>query len=347
MVRRLSRVIALLTLTQLLLPVTPVSAAPTWTEIYRTTQSYRESTGNYIVSSPGFQDTGTAVTNFQNSGAAWDLIRIRIQMTLSSNSTIYYSDVYFDRWSGATLADLQFPDYKNNLVINRNITNLVVASNYSNVKTGSYALGRLNIWPYNYGGAVSGLTPAGDPNTYDWDDTPIVIANGHGSYQLFNLTDTQTVFAWNMHRYGGTQDLGLGPNNSGTGSPDWTSNGTTWGNYGFQVQVFVGLKLTNGSVSTPAFSGVLKKGVATTLTATANGPGRITFYFQGKKIANCINRTLVDVSGTLTATCSYKPATTAPGLLTAQYQSNDTSSFSNAMSASVKIQASKRTNTRS
>ncbi|MEY4970016.1 MAG: hypothetical protein RLZZ277_247 [Actinomycetota bacterium] len=346
MLSRCVRVIVLALVAQFLLPVIPGQAAPTWTEIYRTTQSARDSNNINIFYSGGYEYNGTAVTNFQNSGAAWDLIRIRIQFTLTSGSQLYYSDVYFDRWPGATLSDLQFPDYRNSLVLNQNVSNIVVDSNYSAIKTGKFALGRIHFWPYNYAGQVSGLTPVGDSNTYDWDDTPSVVVNGHGSYQLFNLTDTQTVFAWNMHRYNGTQELGMGPNNSGTGAPDWTSNSTTWNNTNFKVQVFVGLKLTTGTVSAPSFSGTLKKGVATTLTATANGPGRITFFFQGKRIANCINRTLVDVSGTLTATCSYKPSTSAAGVLTAQYNSNDTSSYSNATSAAVKIQANKRTNTR-
>jgi hypothetical protein len=335
-----------LAVAQLPFVVQSAEAAPTWTQIYETTSSARESTGNYLSYTAGYEYNGTAVTNFTNSGKAWDLVRVRMQFTLASNSTTYYTDVYFDRWSGATLAELQFPDYRNTLVLNRTVTNLVVDSNFSGVTKGSFPLGAINIWPYNYSQSSSGISPAGSSSAYDWDDTPSVITNGHGSYQFFNLTDTQTVMAWNMHRYGGPADLGMGTNNSGTGSYDWTSNTVTWNNTNFKVQVFVGLKLTAGSVTAPTFSGSLKKGVSTTLTSTANGPGRITFFFKGKRIGNCINRTLVDVSGTLTATCSYKPSTSQAGELTAQFTSSDTSFFSNAISAATKTQASKRTTTR-
>lgn len=336
----------LLSFAQLPFLVQSAEAAPTWTQIYETTSSARESTGNYLSYTSGYEYNGTAVTNFTNSGKAWDVVRVRFQFTLTSNSTLYWTDLYFDRWSGATLSDLQFPDYRNNLYLNRTITNLVIDSNYSGVNKGSYALGAINIWPNNYSQANSGIVPAGSGTAYDWDDIQSITTNGHGSYQFFNLTDTQTVAAWNMHRYGGPVELGMGANNSGTGSPDWTSNSVTWNNTNFKIQVFVGLKLTVGTVSAPTFSGSLKKGVPTTLTATANGPGRITFLFKGKRIANCINKTLVDVSGTLTATCSYKPSTSQSGDLTAQFTSSDTSSFSNASSAATKTQASKRTTTR-
>ena len=336
----------LMAIAQLPFVVQSAEAAPTWTQIYETTSSARESTGNYLNYTPGYEYNGTAVTNFANSGKAWDLVRVRFQFTLTSNSTLYWTDLYFDRWSGASLSDLQFPDYRNTLVLNRTVTNMVVDSNYSGVSKGSFPLGAINIWPYNYSQSSSGITPAGSSSAYDWDDTPSVVTNGHGSYQFFNLTDTQTVAAWNMHRYGGPVELGMGANNSGTGSPDWTSNSATWNNTNFKIQVFVGLKLTAGTVSAPTFSGTLKKGVSTTLTATANGPGRITFFFQGKRIANCINRSLVDVSGIMTATCSYKPATSQPGELTAQFISSDTTFFTNASSAATKVQVSKRTTIR-
>lgn len=298
-----------------------------------------------MIYTSGYGYNGSAVTNFTNSGATWDRIRIRIQFTLTSNSTLYWSDVSFDKWSGATLADLQLPDHRNQLVLNRNITNLVVDSNYSAVKKGSYALGRIQFWPHNYSGAVSGLTPVGDNGSYDWDDTPSPTANGHGSYQLFNLVDTQTVFSWSMHRYAGPAEMGMGTNTTGSGAPDWTSNSSTWNNSNFMVQVYVGNSVTTGSISDPSFSGSLVKGVATTLTATANGPGKITFYFDGKRIPNCINRTLVNVSGTMTATCSYKPASTKIGNLSAKYTPLD-SSFTTAESGRVRVVPVKRSTSR-
>jgi hypothetical protein len=339
-------------LLQFCVPFESANAAPNWTLIYQTTTSYRiNPDGTYlggrdISYTSGFGRGGTAVTSFANSGAAWDRIRVRLEARLASNSTSYYTDVYFDKWAGATLASLEIPDITNGNSQQRNVTNLVVTSDYSGVKTGSFALGRLEWWPTNYGQAsAAGMSPSNSLNTYDWDDSFTPGSGDHGSFQVHNLTDTQTVLAWNMHRATGTQEIGMG--NAASGShPDWTGISGFFTNYGFKVQIFVGLALTTGTVSAPSFTGPLKKGISTTLTSTANGPGRITFLFQGKRIPNCINRSLVDTGGILTATCQYKPATSQAGDLKAQFISSDTSAFTNATSASIKVQASKRTNTR-
>ncbi len=327
-----------------IVPSVPASATPTWTLIYQTTNSARVA-NDYLQYSAGYEDTGTAVTNFTNSGKQWDLIRIRMEASLVSGGTLAWTDVYFDKWSGATLSQLQFPDYKNTLVLQRNITNLVIDSNYANVKKGSFALGRLEMWPYNYAQTGSGLLPAGSSSSYDWDDTPSVISNGHGSYQVHSLlVDTQTVLAWNMHRSGGTQEIGMG--NSPSGGLDWTAQTTQiFNNTNFRVQVFVGLSVTAGTIAAPAFSGALKKGVKTTLTSITNGPGRVTFFYQGKRIAGCINKLVIDVSGTMTATCNFSPPSSGLGRIYAKYTASD-SGYTDATSATVTTQVIRRTNLR-
>lgn len=321
------------------------NAVPTWTLIYENSNVNRNSGDLTFDYSAGYEKSGNAVTNFSNSGAAWDLIRIRIQFTKISDGQLYWVDAYFDKWSGASLSDLQFPDHVNALNMQKNVTNLVVDSNYSSVSKGSFALGRIEFWPYNYSGASSGITPASTSSDFDWDDTPAVGTSGHGSYQLFNLTDTQTVFAWNRHRYNDVAELGFGTNTTGSGSYDWTFNATTFKKDSFKVQVYVGLKLSAGAVSAPTYSGNLVKGAVTTLTATASGTGFVTFYYQSRRIAKCIKRPLVNVSGTMTATCPFKPTTSGSGSIYAKYESTD-SSYTNATSASVLIRPLKRVNSR-
>ena len=94
-------------------------AAPIWTKIYETTTSTRNN--NSATSSmtyvSGYGKTGGAASSFIAAGTSWDLIKIRMEMTRGSNSTKYYAEVYFDKWSGASISDLQFPDYENNLNI--------------------------------------------------------------------------------------------------------------------------------------------------------------------------------------------------------------------------------------
>ena len=338
--RRSMGVVAITSLLiSLLAPLSTASAAPSWTLIYETTTSARS--GNNIVYTSGYGRGGTAVTNFANSGKTWDVIRVRFEATLSS--TLYYTDVYFNKWSGATLAGLEFPDLTNANTIQRNVSNLVVASNYSGVRTGTFALGRLEWWPYNYGQTVGGLSPAGSGSTYDWDDSFVAGSGDHGSFQIHNLTDTQTVIAWNMHRTG-TQELGMGNATSG-GNPDWTGAGGVWTNAGFKVQIYVGDSVTIGTISQPTFSGSLAKGSTTTLSAIVNGPGRVTFYFKKKRIAGCVKRLAIDVSSTLTATCNFKPVTNGPGDISAEYTPAD-SSYTAATSSSVAVNVLRRSNRR-
>ena len=320
-------------------PLSDAVAAPNWTLIYETTTSARS--GNSIVYTSGYGRSGTAVTNFANSGKSWDVIRVRFEATLSS--TLYYTDVYFNKWVGATLTGLEFPDITNANTIQRNVTNMVVSSNYSGVRTGTFALGRLEWWPYNYSQASGPIAPNNALNTYDWDDSFVAGSGDHGSFQIHNLTDTQTVIAWNMHRTG-TQELGMG--NATTGSnPDWTGAGGVWTNTGFKVQIYVGDSVTIGSINQPTYSGQLAKGTSTTLTATLNGPGRTTFYFKKKRIAGCVSSLAIDVAGTYTATCKFKPTTAGSGQIYAEYRPSD-SSYTSATSSVITVQVARRSNKR-
>jgi hypothetical protein len=244
-----------------LAPLPSATAAPSWTLIYQTTNSDRNASDIFEYSA-SYGKSGTAATNFINSGQNWDLIRIRIEATASGN--LYYTDAYFDKWSGATISGLELPDHANLNIIQRNVSNLVVSSNYSGVKTGSYALGRLEIWPYNYAQRVSGLSPAGNASLYDWDDTYLVGTNGHGSFQLHNLTDTQTVFAWNRHRLADPAEIGMGAPTSG--HPDWTFNTSVFNNSNFKVQIYVGS--TDSTV--PSFTNSASFSVSENITTSAN-----------------------------------------------------------------------------
>ena len=287
----------------------PVQATPTWTKIYETITPNRNnnSSTSEMTYTSGFGKTGGAASSFIAAGTPWDLIRIRMELTRIVDNQTYYVEVSFDKWTDATIAGLQLPDHVNNLVNQRNISNLVITSNFSGVRTGSYALGRLEIWPYNYSQGRSGLSPAGNAGTFDWDDTAGSGSDGHGSFQIHNLTDTQTIMAWNMHRPG-TQEVGFG--SRATGEPDWTFGGNAeWNTTNFKVQVFVGTAISASSINAPVITGAKLKSSTTTLTATSNVAGRVTFYFGTRKIPGCSSRLTVDIAGTPTATCNFKPNT--------------------------------------
>jgi len=327
----------------LFISIPEAHSAVTWTKIYETTTSHRNdaSATSSMIYTSGYGKSGGAASTFSGS---WDRIKIRMEMTLNSNSTKYYAEVAFDKWSGATLSDLQFPDHANSLVIQKNVSNLVVASDYSAVKTGNYALGRVEFWPYNYQTTVGGLTPVGDGTKYDWDDTISVVTDGHGTYQVHNLTDTQTIMSWDMHRSVGTQDLGLGP--GPTGSPDWTSQAAaSWNNTNFLVQVFVGQTITSTSVNAPTLTGNGAKSASTTLKATSSIAGKITFLSNNKKIPGCIKLSTVDVAGTPTATCVFRPNTSGQVKYSAQFTPTDISLQGSSSPVTV-VQIGRRSGTR-
>jgi hypothetical protein len=236
---------------------TVVVNATNWTKIYETTNPSRDGSGEIVYAS-GFGKTG-GVASTHNG--AFNRIKYRLQNNVAG--TLRWAEVSFDAWTNLTLADLQIPDLVNNLVFQRNVSNIEVSSNMPGVHTGSFSTGRLEFWNQNYGTNLSGLTPAGDATTFDWDDLLAGTTNGHGSFQIHNVSPEkeQTIFAWNMHRNGGPAEIGIG--NAPTGHPDWTFN-TTNGSGNFKVEISV----QNTPVITPNGSVSTCVGTPVTLTAT-------------------------------------------------------------------------------
>jgi hypothetical protein len=173
----------------------------------------------------------------------------------------------------------------------------------------------------------------------------MIVADGHGSFQVHNATQGQTVMTWSMHRPQiNGQDLGLGP--GPVSQPDWTSYGnTTWNATGFKVQIFVGTSVTSSTVNAPVVTGVQQKSKSTTLTATTSVAGKVTFYAGTKKIPGCIGRLTVDVSGTQTATCSFKPNTSGQLRFSAQLVPTS-GSITGSTSPVIVVQIGRRTGAR-
>ena len=338
-------VVLVLALPFMFMPLPNANASPTWTKIYETVTPSRNnsSSTSEITYTSGFGKTGGAASSFIAAGTTWDLIKIRMEMNRIVDNQTYFAEVTFNKWAGATIAELQFPDHVNTLVNHRNISNLVVTSNFSGVKTGTFALGRLEIWPYNYATARSGLVPPGDASTYDWDDSPLVVSDGHGSYQIHNLTDTQTIMAWNMHRPG-AQELGFGSRS--TSHSDWTTGANAeWNSTNFKVQVFVATAVSSSTVNAPVVTGAKLKSSITTLTATASTEGKITFYVGSRKIPGCSSRPTSNISGVQTATCNFKPNTSGYATYSARLVPTS-SSFTNSQSTSTVVQIGRRSGVR-
>jgi hypothetical protein len=226
-----------------------------------------------------------------------------------------------------SITNLQIPvpvNSSSGFVIQANVQDLNVYSNNSRVTNAAGLSGRLEIWPWNYDKPVSGLSPAGNGASYDFDDSPIAgntaaVAGAFGSFQVHDLTNSKTVFAWNFHSYnaGATDpDLGYGNNPNTNGQPDWTfcHDGTVWNGYcpnvtAFRLQIFINMPVTPlVAVSTTSLSLPLtgSKGLAVSVTATSNLSGFYTFTAKGKRIAGCYKKA-TSGSGPYTATCSWEP----------------------------------------
>lgn len=74
----------------------------------------------------------------------------------------------------------------------------------------------------------------------------------------------------------------------------------------------------NVSIALTASATTAFKGTSVTITASITQPGRVTFYWNGKKIPGCINR-----SATTTSTCDWKPAATGAWTISAVLDPTD------------------------
>lgn len=173
--------------------------------------------------------------------------------------------------------------------------------------------------------SVSGLT-ASDFSVSGTGSGSCVIGAPSGSGANYAITLTSCGV--------GTTTLTLGAN-SVTGSTTGpllaeAASGVTF----VEVATTISLALTDSS-------SVIYKGVDFQLTATVSQPGRITFSANGKRIARCIN---VSAPST-TATCTWKPATQGPIVISASLKPND-SSYTSSTSLNILVAVMKRTTTR-
>lgn len=246
-----------------------------WTKLYRTLTKVRS--GNNIVYENGF---GVTAGDYAvvNSSLAFSRIRYRMEDSFTVGN-LNYADVDFYKWaaSGApaetttsitlapTISNLQVLSPASGGTIQTNVSDMNVISsiatttNYPNpISNGSSKVGRLEIWPWNYAPGASGLSPSGDINIYDFDDTSAG-ASGYGSFQVHDITSAssrRTVFAWNDHANTNT-DIGFGSGITPTikaDMEDWTfcgSRGQCPQPTYFSLTIFINVPVTPLADATP------------------------------------------------------------------------------------------------
>jgi hypothetical protein len=103
--------------------------------------------------------------------------------------------------------------------------------------------------------------------------------------------------------------------------------------------------ITNANESTtvgaPTFSGSTIKGVAVTVSITANVAGKARFFVNGKRIPVCLSRPTAGSYPNFTVTCSWKPPVTGRHNVSASFTPTD-NTFSATNSPLTTIQVVKR-----
>jgi len=73
----------------------------------------------------------------------------------------------------------------------------------------------------------------------------------------------------------------------------------------------------SGTASAPSISGTPFKGISIATTVTVNAAGKVRFFLNGKRIANCLAVSTTGSGSTHTATCNWRPAVTGRQSITA------------------------------
>ncbi|MTA21036.1 MAG: hypothetical protein F2531_01885 [Actinobacteria bacterium] len=101
----------------------------------------------------------------------------------------------------------------------------------------------------------------------------------------------------------------------------------------------------NSVLGAPSVAGSTMKGVRTDLVVTSNAPGKVRFFVDGKRIANCLAITTTGSYPNYSATCRWNPAATGRRTLVASITPSD-SSFSTISSPSSIFWVQKRSSAR-
>ncbi|MFM6842116.1 MAG: fibronectin type III domain-containing protein, partial [Candidatus Planktophila sp.] len=218
-----------------------------WVKLYGTVTPKRDSGGN-ITYEPGY---GRASANNQaaNFYASASFTRVRYKMQYLSNdgATFNYVITDFTKWAATTgnknssgtlynspaasITTLEFPDQVNGqAAIQATANDLTVESSNRELNVNGVT-GRLQIWANDISGA-KGWSGAADGTTdFDFNDSP-GNANGFGAFQVHDVTNGRTVFAWNRQLYNsGLADIGIGnsPTCGYAGNIAWVYCGSTSG----------------------------------------------------------------------------------------------------------------------
>jgi hypothetical protein len=152
--------------------------------------------------------------------------RIAYCMELESGGVYQWVYVSMDAFT-ADIYKIGVPTADRLTTWQRYVNNMnVYASANAAVTTGvGITTGNIEFWPSNYGGSNRANIP-GAQSTFDFGDGDFNTSAGHGSMQIHNYAESQTIMA--MNQFGSNNRnpaLGIGNNpnlNASNPDPDWT-----------------------------------------------------------------------------------------------------------------------------
>ena len=220
-----------------------------WTALYATTTQSRN--GNAITYSPNLGLSTTAGTQASKTLASASFTRVRYRMQYE-DSGVKYINTDFNRWSqktlnqyssgvtyttpAATINNLSIPSLDNQFIIQVDVSDLTVESNITSMNDNQLN-GRLEIWPFDYDPSVNTTLSGTNGTYYDLNDRPSSnTSSSYGSFQVHDLSNSRTAFAWNNHG-NATPNIGIGSSNCGNNQLDWTFCGTTRTNW--KLEIFI------------------------------------------------------------------------------------------------------------
>lgn len=95
------------------------------------------------------------------------------------------------------------------------------------------------------------------------------------------------------------------------GSPNYSYGTDVYGSGGSGANGIVIIRYTiSSAITAPDYVGPILKGTSESMTVTANVPGKVRFFFDGKRIPTCLAVSLAGTAPNYVATCTWRPTAT-------------------------------------
>lgn len=127
----------------------------------------------------------------------------------------------------------------------------------------------------------------------------------------------------------------------GISMTDAAGNATGTNNFNFTITDVT----ETVKIGSPTLGATATKGISTNITVSSDVPGKADFYWNGKRIAGCINLSTSGTSPNITVTCSWKPTSFSPATISVRVRPTS-AAYAAATSTSITVIPIRRTTLR-